>query len=125
VRSAQPALPDICHEVLGVDIEEGKCATLQLRPLLAERGVALSREQIYRLVTGARAAEPSHAGRRAATGSAPLPRPVRAWMSDAAHGSGRDRRSPSEHELGLAAERPGPAAGGEKLAAATDPIAGR
>ena len=27
-------------------------ATTQLRPLLAERGVALSREQVYRLVTG-------------------------------------------------------------------------
>jgi DNA-binding Xre family transcriptional regulator len=26
-------------------------ATTQLRPLLAERGVALSREQVYRLVT--------------------------------------------------------------------------
>jgi DNA-binding Xre family transcriptional regulator len=26
--------------------------TTQLRPLLAERGVALSREQVYRLVTG-------------------------------------------------------------------------
>ena len=27
-------------------------ATTQLRPLLAERGVVLSREQVYRLVTG-------------------------------------------------------------------------
>jgi DNA-binding Xre family transcriptional regulator len=27
-------------------------ATTELRPLLAERGVALSREQVYRLVTG-------------------------------------------------------------------------
>jgi DNA-binding Xre family transcriptional regulator len=27
-------------------------ATTQLRPLLAERGIALSREQVYRLVTG-------------------------------------------------------------------------
>jgi DNA-binding Xre family transcriptional regulator len=27
-------------------------ATTQLRPLLAERGVTLSREQVYRLVTG-------------------------------------------------------------------------
>lgn len=27
-------------------------ATTQLRPLLAERGVMLSREQVYRLVTG-------------------------------------------------------------------------
>jgi len=27
-------------------------ATTDLRPLLAERGVALSREQVYRLVTG-------------------------------------------------------------------------
>jgi DNA-binding Xre family transcriptional regulator len=27
-------------------------ATTQLRPLLAERGVSLSREQVYRLVTG-------------------------------------------------------------------------
>jgi DNA-binding Xre family transcriptional regulator len=27
-------------------------ATTQLRPLLADRGIALSREQVYRLVTG-------------------------------------------------------------------------
>jgi DNA-binding Xre family transcriptional regulator len=27
-------------------------ATTELRPLLAERGIALSREQVYRLVTG-------------------------------------------------------------------------
>ena len=32
--------------------EKDMYATTQLRPLLAERGVALSREQVYRLVTG-------------------------------------------------------------------------
>jgi DNA-binding Xre family transcriptional regulator len=32
--------------------EKDLYATTQLRPLLAERGVALSREQVYRLVTG-------------------------------------------------------------------------
>jgi DNA-binding Xre family transcriptional regulator len=32
--------------------EQGMFATTELRPLLAERGVALSREQVYRLVTG-------------------------------------------------------------------------
>ena len=32
--------------------ERDMYATTQLRPLLAERGVALSREQVYRLVTG-------------------------------------------------------------------------
>jgi DNA-binding Xre family transcriptional regulator len=32
--------------------ERGLFATTELRPLLAERGVVLSREQVYRLVTG-------------------------------------------------------------------------
>ena len=32
--------------------ERDMYATTQLRPLLAERGVVLSREQVYRLVTG-------------------------------------------------------------------------
>ena len=32
--------------------ERGMFATTELRPLLAERGVVLSREQVYRLVTG-------------------------------------------------------------------------
>lgn len=32
--------------------ERGLFATTELRPLLAERGVRLSREQVYRLVTG-------------------------------------------------------------------------
>ena len=32
--------------------EKDMYATTQLRPLLAERGVVLSREQVYRLVTG-------------------------------------------------------------------------
>jgi len=32
--------------------EAGMFATTDLRPLLAERGVSLSREQVYRLVTG-------------------------------------------------------------------------
>ena len=30
--------------------ERGRFATTELRPLLAERGVVLSREQVYRLV---------------------------------------------------------------------------
>ena len=32
--------------------EKDMYATTRLRPLLAERGVVLSREQVYRLVTG-------------------------------------------------------------------------
>ena len=32
--------------------EAGMFATTDLRPLLADRGVVLSREQVYRLVTG-------------------------------------------------------------------------
>ena len=32
--------------------ERGMFATTELRPLLAERGVVLSREQVYRLATG-------------------------------------------------------------------------
>ncbi|HET8641727.1 MAG TPA: helix-turn-helix transcriptional regulator [Pseudonocardiaceae bacterium] len=32
--------------------DKGMYATTQLRPLLASRGVVLSREQVYRLVTG-------------------------------------------------------------------------
>jgi DNA-binding Xre family transcriptional regulator len=88
-------------------------ATTQLRPLLAERGVALSREQVYRLVTGVPerlslatlaalcdilgcqpgdlvepvAGAPS-SGRRAAgpaaAGDEPLPRPVRARVTGTA-----------------------------------------
>jgi len=90
-------------------------ATTQLRPLLAERGVVLSREQVYRLVTGVPErlslatlaalcdilgcqpgdlVEPvagAGAGGRAAAGSAaaasgPLPRPVRARVTGAARG---------------------------------------
>ena len=90
-------------------------ATTQLRPLLAERGVALSREQVYRLVTGVPErlslatlaalcdilgcqpgdlVEPvagrGSGGRRAAgvaaPGSGPLPRPVRARVTGAARG---------------------------------------
>ena len=39
-------------------------ATTDLRPLLADRGVVLSREQVYRLVTQhPGAAEPGHARR--------------------------------------------------------------
>jgi DNA-binding Xre family transcriptional regulator len=86
--------------------------TTQLRPLLAERGVALSREQVYRLVTGTPErlslatlaalcdildcgpgdlVEPVAGGRRAAgpdatTDSRPLPRPVRARVTGAARG---------------------------------------
>jgi DNA-binding Xre family transcriptional regulator len=87
-------------------------ATTQLRPLLAERGVVLSREQVYRLVTGvperlslatlaalcdilgcqpgdliepvAGPAGAGRAGEAAATGSGPLPRPVRARVTGAA-----------------------------------------
>ena len=85
-------------------------ATTQLRPLLAERGVVLSREQVYRLVTGVPErlslatlaalcdilgcgpgdlVEPvagSGAGSQAAgaaAGSGPLPRPVRARVTGA------------------------------------------
>ena len=89
-------------------------ATTQLRPLLAERGVALSREQVYRLVTGVPerlslatlaalcdildcgpgdlvepVAGDGAAGRAAgpaAAASGPLPRPVRARVSGAARG---------------------------------------
>jgi DNA-binding Xre family transcriptional regulator len=89
-------------------------ATTQLRPLLAERGVALSREQVYRLVTGiperlslatlaalcdildcgpGDLVEPvagDGAGGRAsgpaAADSRPVPRPVRARVSGAARG---------------------------------------
>jgi DNA-binding Xre family transcriptional regulator len=85
-------------------------ATTQLRPLLAERGVVLSREQVYRLVTGvperlslatlaalcdilgcgpgdlvepvAGAGAGSQAA-EAAAGSGPLPRPVRARVTGA------------------------------------------
>jgi DNA-binding Xre family transcriptional regulator len=84
-------------------------ATTQLRPLLAERGVVLSREQVYRLVTGVPERlslatlaalcdilgcqpgdliEPvAGSGGRAvaepAAGSGPLPRPVRARVTGA------------------------------------------
>jgi DNA-binding Xre family transcriptional regulator len=91
-------------------------ATTQLRPLLAERGVALSREQLYRLVTGVPerlslatlaalcdildcgpgdlvepVAGAGPGGRAASSGpaaaaSGPLPRPVRARVSGAARG---------------------------------------
>jgi len=86
-------------------------AATQLRPLLAERGVALSREQVWRLVTGVPErlslatlaalcdildcgpgdlVEPVAGGRRpagpAAADSGPLPRPVRARVTDAARG---------------------------------------
>jgi len=85
-------------------------ATTQLRPLLAERGVVLSREQVYRLVTGVPErlslatlaalcdilgcgpgdlVEPVAGGGAgsqaagAAAGSGPLPRPVRARLTGA------------------------------------------
>jgi DNA-binding Xre family transcriptional regulator len=90
-------------------------ATTQLRPLLAERGVVLSREQVYRLVTGVPErlslatlsalcdildcgpgdlVEPvagDGAGGRAVSGPAgaesrPLPRPVRARVTGTARG---------------------------------------
>ena len=95
--------------------EQDMYATTQLRPLLAERGVALSREQVYRLVTGVPErlslatlaalcdilgcqpgdlVEPvagAGAGGRAAAGpgaaaTGPLPRPVRARVSGADRG---------------------------------------
>jgi DNA-binding Xre family transcriptional regulator len=81
-------------------------ATTQLGPLLAERGVTLSREQVYRLVTGTPErlslatlaalcdilgcgpgdlVEPvtgtAAAGKRAAAAPAPAPRPVRARVT--------------------------------------------
>jgi len=88
-------------------------ATTQLRPLLAERGVVLSREQVYRLVTGVPerlslatlaalcdilgcqpgdlvepVADAGPGGRAAgpAAVSGPLPRPVRARVTDPARG---------------------------------------
>jgi DNA-binding Xre family transcriptional regulator len=95
--------------------EKGMYATTQLRPLLAERGVALSREQVYRLVTGVPerlslatlaalcdilgcgpgdlvepVAGDGAVGRAvsgpAAADSRPVPRPVRARVSGAARG---------------------------------------
>jgi DNA-binding Xre family transcriptional regulator len=95
--------------------ERDMYATTQLRPLLAERGVALSREQVYRLVTGVPErlslatlaalcdilgcgpgdlVEPvagDGAGGRAVSGPAAadgrqVPRPVRARVSGAARG---------------------------------------
>jgi DNA-binding Xre family transcriptional regulator len=90
--------------------EQDMYATTQLRPLLAARGVVLSREQVYRLVTGVPErlslatlaalcdilgcgpgdlVEPvagAGAGGPAAeaAGDGPLPRPVRARVTGAA-----------------------------------------
>jgi DNA-binding Xre family transcriptional regulator len=90
--------------------ERDMYATTQLRPLLAERGVVLSREQVYRLVTGVPErlslatlaalcdildcgpgdlVEPVAGGRATAgpaAASGPLPRPVRARVTGAARG---------------------------------------
>ena len=95
--------------------EKEMYATTQLRPLLAERGVALSREQVYRLVTGvperlslvtlaalcdilgcqpgdlvepvtAAGAGDVAAAEPAATGDGPLPLPVRARVTGTARG---------------------------------------
>jgi DNA-binding Xre family transcriptional regulator len=90
--------------------ERDMSATTQLRPLLAERGVVLSREQVYRLVTGVPErlslatlaalcdilgcgpgdlVEPVAGGRATAghaAASGPLPRPVRARVTGAARG---------------------------------------
>jgi DNA-binding Xre family transcriptional regulator len=91
--------------------EKDLYAATQLRPLLAERGVALSREQVWRLITGVPErlslatlaalcdildcgpgdlVEPVTGGRRAAepatTDSGLLPRPVRARVTGAARG---------------------------------------
>jgi DNA-binding Xre family transcriptional regulator len=92
--------------------EKDLYAATQLRALLAERGVALSREQVWRLISGVPErlslatlaalcdildcgpgdlVEPVAGGRRA-TGppatadSGPLPRPVRARVTGAARG---------------------------------------
>ena len=90
-------------------------ATTELRPLLAERGIALSREQVYRLVAGVperlslatlaalcdildcgpgdlvepvagAAAGGRRAAEPAAAASGSLPRPVRARVTGAARG---------------------------------------
>jgi DNA-binding Xre family transcriptional regulator len=85
--------------------EQDMYATTQLRPLLAERGVVLSREQVYRLVTGVPErlslatlaalcdilgcgpgdlVEPAvtiAAGRKPASPQDPPPRPVRARVA--------------------------------------------
>ncbi|MGD0247310.1 MAG: helix-turn-helix transcriptional regulator [Streptosporangiaceae bacterium] len=93
--------------------EQDMYATTQLRPLLAERGVVLSREQVYRLVTGVperlslatlaalcdilgcqpgdlvepvTAAGGVAAAGPAATGDGPLPLPVRARVTGTARG---------------------------------------
>ena len=77
-------------------------ATTQLRPLLAERGVALSREQVYRLVTGdPGVAEPGHAGRAVrhpglragGPGSSRSPSPPRTASRPRRRGIGRRGRS--------------------------------
>lgn len=82
--------------------ERGMFATSELRPLLAERGVTLSREQVYRLVAGVPVrlnlsvlaalcdildcspgqlvepyAAPAHRGGRQAAGPPPRPVPAR------------------------------------------------
>ncbi len=110
-------------------------ATTQLRPLLAERGVVLSREQVYRLVTGVPErlslatlaalcdilgcgpgdlVEPvagDGAGGRAAAGrrgSGPLPRPVRARVTGAGpRVAAVAARCPAGHELAWPLRRPG------------------
>jgi len=80
-------------------------ATTDLRPLLAERGIVLSREQVYRLVTGTperlslatlaalcdilgcgpgdliEPAAAARTGSRPAPAPGPLPRPVRARVA--------------------------------------------
>jgi DNA-binding Xre family transcriptional regulator len=91
--------------------ERDMYATTQLRPLLAERGVVLSREQVWRLVTGVPErlslatlaalcdildcgpgdlVEPVAGGRAAGPAATadggPLPRPVRARVTGAARG---------------------------------------
>ena len=101
-------------------------ATTQLRPLLAERGVVLSREQVYRLVTGVPErlslatlaalcdilgcgpgdlVEPV-AGAAAAGRAGLAPRPpgrcpgrCGPGSTGPAAGSGRGRRCPAGHEL--------------------------
>ena len=109
-------------------------ATTELGPLLAERGVVLSREQVYRLVTGVPerlslatlaalcdilgcgpgdlvepspvpARRPGRAGPDAAA-SGPVPRPVRARVTARPAGSGRGSPLPGRARAGLAAARP-------------------
>src|ERR1700747_2054898 len=67
--------------------EHGMFATTDLGPLLAMRGVCLSREQVYRLVTRTpQRARPAHLSALCAIlGCAPARRPVRPSPAAAVH----------------------------------------